>query len=199
MNESESEAEMRQLVLQVSALSLDGYITAEKTAAERLVDVADPQRDEWLVASLRTAGVHIMGRVTYESMAAHWPTSKEIFAEPMNTIPKIVFSRSLREATWAESVIAAGDTADEIARLKAQPGGDIIAHGGIKFAQSLTALGIVDEYRLLICPYAAGGGQALFAGLGAPRSLSLISSTAFPSGSLGLEYRASGTTSTGKG
>ncbi len=80
---------MRQLVMQVS---VDGCITAGNTGADRLVDVPDDVRDEWMVARLRTAGVHIMGRVTYESMAAHWPASTEVSAEPMNTIPKVVFS-----------------------------------------------------------------------------------------------------------
>jgi dihydrofolate reductase len=180
---------MRRLVLQVSAMSVDGYITAEDTDAERFVEVTDDVRDEWMVARLRTAGVHIMGRVTYQSMAAYWPTSSEVFAEPMNTIPKVVFSRSLKEATWGDSVIAAADTSEEVAKLKAQPGGDIVAHGGIKFAQSLAQLGIVEEYRLVIHPYVAGNGQALFAGLSRPCGLRLLSSTAFPSGSLGLVYR----------
>jgi hypothetical protein len=53
----------------------------------------------------------------------------------MNTIPKVVFSRSLKEAKWGDSAIAAGATAQEVARLKEQPGGDIVAHGGIRFAQ----------------------------------------------------------------
>lgn len=180
---------MRQLVLQVSAMSLDGYITAEGTEAEKLVDVRDDVRDEWMVARLRTAGVHIMGRVTYESMAAHWPASTEVFAEPMNTIPKVVFSASLTQATWGDSTIAAGDPADEVAKLKEQPGGDIVAHGGIRFAQSLANLGVVDEYRLVVHPYVAGAGSALFTGLSRPRGLELVSCTAFPSGSLGMVYR----------
>lgn len=180
---------MRQLILQVSAMSVDGYITAEGTEAERLVDVADDVRDEWMVAALRTAGVHIMGRTTYESMAAHWPTSTEVFAEPMNSIPKVVFSRSLQETQWADSSIASGDTREELLKLKEQPGGDILAHGGIHFAQSLAGLGIVDEYRLVVHPYVAVQGGALFAGAQGPERLELVSSTVFPSGSVGSIYR----------
>ena len=75
-----------------------------------------------------------MGRVTYEEMAAHWPTSTDDYAAPMNTIPKVVFSKTLDEATWAESSIARGDLADELATLRQQPGGEIIAWGGASLA-----------------------------------------------------------------
>ena len=59
-----------------------------------------------------------MGRVTYEEMATHWPTSADDYAAPMNEIPKVVFSKTLDEATWPESSIARGDLADEIATLR---------------------------------------------------------------------------------
>jgi dihydrofolate reductase len=68
-----------------------------------------------------------------------------VVAEP--TILKVVFSRSLTEATWGDSQIAAADTREEVSRRTVQPGGDIATHGGITFAQSLARLGIVDEYR----------------------------------------------------
>lgn len=87
-----------------------------------------------------------MGRVTYEEMAAHWPTSSDDYAAPMNEIPKVVFSKTLDEATWAESSIARGDLADEIDTLRRRPGGEIIAWGGAGFAQSLSRAALVDEY-----------------------------------------------------
>ena len=76
------------------------------------------------------AGTHIMGHVTYEGMAEFWPKLDNPVAGAMNDIPKVVFSRTLRSAGWPESRIASGDTAEEIARLKAEPGGEIVAHGG---------------------------------------------------------------------
>ena len=93
-----------------------------------------------------------MGRRTYDDMAGYWPCSTEPFAPAMNEIPKVVFSRTLRQATWTASRVAGGDVADEIAALKRQPGKDILAHGGVRFARSLAYLGLVDEYRLLIHP-----------------------------------------------
>jgi len=180
---------MRKLSLQ-QHVSLDGYILEEGTEFFRwwaaLPD--DGQAEAHLVNELRRAGTHIMGRVTYEAMAAHWPTSTEPVAPVMNDIPKVVFSTSLRSADWPDSRIAGGDTAEEIARLKAEPGGDIVAHGGVRFVQSLTRMGVVDEYRLYVYPIAVGSGSSLFAAIEGVQPLRLVSSTAFPSGVLELVY-----------
>lgn len=181
---------MRELVLQVSELSLDGYIAVDDTEFGRLCDdMADDVRDEWMAESLRHAGIHAMGRVTYESMARHWPSADSVFAEPMNRIPKVVFSRTLDRADWTESSIVRGDTRTEMDTLKGQDGSIIVAHGGAKFMQSLTRLGIVDEYRLIVYPIAVGTGSPLFADLEQPQRLDLVDSATFPSGVVALVYR----------
>jgi dihydrofolate reductase len=105
----------------------------------------DDEYEDYYLSTLRRAGCHIMGRVTYQSMAETWPVSTEPVAAIMNNIGKVVFSRTLKSADWPESRIASGDTAEEIARLKAEPGGEIVAHGGARFVQSLARLGLVDE------------------------------------------------------
>lgn len=97
-----------------------------------------------------------MGRNTYEEMAEFCPTSDDEYAEPMNTIPKAVFSTSLERASWPETRIARGDLTEEIAQLKQDATGNLIAWGGASFAQSLTRLGLVDEYRLVLHPVALG-------------------------------------------
>lgn len=74
-------------------------------------------------------------------------------------------SRTLQTASWSPSRIASGDTAKEIAQLKQEPGGEIVAHGGVRFAQSLARLELIDEYRLYIYPIAIGQGTSVFAGL----------------------------------
>jgi dihydrofolate reductase len=106
----------------------------------------------WILDSVWAAGAHLMGRVTYEEMAAFWPTSTSEYAAPMNVIPKVVFSRTLQHADWPETRIARGDLAEEIARLKREPGNDLIAYGGATLDQALSRLGLVDEYRLMIQP-----------------------------------------------
>ena len=155
----------------------------------RLVRWLNPRlRDEYFVSRLRQAGTHIVGRATYESWAGFWPKSDLPAAGAMNDIPKVVFSRTLRSATWPESRIASGDTADEIGRLKAEPGGEIVAHGGVRFVRSLIRLGLVDEYRLWVLPAAVGQGEPLFADLDHPLTLRLITCRAFPSGVMELVY-----------
>ena len=183
---------MRKLSLQQFA-SLDGYSLEEDTEFWRWWRAMpdDDEAEEYFVARLRRAGTHIMGRVTYEAMAAHWPTSPEPVAPVMNDIPKVVFSKTLPSADWPESRIARGDTSEEIARLKAEPGGEIVAHGGVRFVQSLARLGVVDEYRLYVYPVAIGSGSSLFAGLESLQPLRLVSNRAFPSGAVELVYERS--------
>lgn len=176
---------MRTLVLS-SFLSLDGYSCDPGTETFKvLTEIEDPEQEEYGLARLGEVGTHIMGRVSYLEMADFWPSSTHANAAPMNDIPKVVFSRTLREASWPKTTIAAGDTAAEVAKLKAEPGGAILAHGGIAFARSLIQLGLVDEYRLWVVPAVAGKGVALFTDFA---SLRLLSSKAFPSGMLELAY-----------
>jgi dihydrofolate reductase len=157
-------------------------------------------------------------------MAAYWPTSTEIFAPPMNEIPKAVFSRrgpavlkaadtteALRNAranagtsqppelqpgaeSWAESYVASGDLAQEVAALKAATlktgdGKPIIAHGGASFARSLIAEGLIDQYHLLVHPVVLGQGLPIFSGLATPLRLTLTDSKPFPGGAVAQIYR----------
>jgi dihydrofolate reductase len=171
-------------------LSVDGYSCNEGTELMRFMQEADDdaEQDEYGVSRLRQAGTHIMGRVTYEGWAKYWPESDHPAAELLNGTPKVVFSKTLRSADWPGTRIAGGDTAEEIARLKAEPGGEIIAHGGVGFARSLIQLGLVDEYRLLVLPAAVGQGDRLFTGLDRLLPLRLITSKSFSTGLLELTY-----------
>jgi dihydrofolate reductase len=90
--------------------------------------------------------------------------------------------------SWAKPTVASGDLAEEVVRLKEQPGNFILVHGGARFAQSLVATGLIDEYRLVIHPVALGQGQPLFSALRSPVDLRLISSTPFGSGVVGAVY-----------
>jgi dihydrofolate reductase len=166
-------------------VSLDGYVAGPR----HVTASPDDEADNWKIETLPNAGAHLMGRVTYLEMAAHWPTATDKFAAPMNDIPKVVFSKSLEEATWAGTRIARGDLTDEITTLKQQPGGDLIAHGGTTFVQDLSRRGLVDLYRLLILPGAVGGGGALFGELSDTIDLELLEARPFPSGAIGVVYR----------
>ena len=139
-----------------------------------------------------------MGSVTYREMASHWPTSTEVFAPPMNKIPKVVFSKTLKEAGWPETRIASGDLVKEIARLKAEPGGELVAHGGVRFAQSLIQHGLVDEYRLFTHPVALGSGKSPFSNLVQPLRLKTVNRVVFGTGLVLLTLQNAGSHDAGK-
>jgi dihydrofolate reductase len=140
-------------------------------------------------------------------MAAFWPYSDSPLAPAMNDIPKVNFSRSgIKDGTlvdrtpgvtpkaavlqsWAEPTVARGDLAEEVLRLKEQPGNLILAQGGARFAQSLVASGLIDEYRMVAHPVVLGRGQPLFSGLRSPVDLRLISATPFSSGVVAAVYQ----------
>ena len=179
---------MRQVVLQMG-VTLDGYVAGRDGAGGWGLPAEHPDVRAWKVASLSTVGTQIMGRVTYEQMAAHWPDATGEYADSMNTLPKVVFSRTLPAADWPGTRIARGDLTEEITALKDGPGGDIMAHGGAAFVQSLSRLGLIDEYRLVILPVAPGGGPPLFKDLAKPLWLDLAGATTFPDGTVIHVYR----------
>jgi dihydrofolate reductase len=121
-----------------------------------------------------------MGRVTCQSMAGHFPTATgEPNADPLNAGRKVVFSRTLKTAEWANTTIASGDLAKETDKLRRGGDGYIVAHGGITFWRSLARLDLIDEYRVTLVPYLAGEGPRLFEDVGKSRPLDLISSIAY--------------------
>ena len=182
---------MRPVVLQVLDYSLDGIIGEEGTEFfEYCRAVPDHPDDEaWMAGSLERAGVHVVGRVTYQGMAEYFPGKTDPIAEAMNRIPKVVFSRTLRATDWGNTTIVSGDLAAELGKLREQGTGDVLVHGGVSFARSIVEHDLADEYRLTVFPYLAGTGRKLFDGLPGPRPLELVSSISFANGIVALTYR----------
>lgn len=132
-----------------------------------------------------------MGRKAFCEMAPFWPTAGGVLAAPMNEIPKIVFSkkgfdpaRISSAKSWAEAKVITGDLAEEIANLKKQTGKDLIAHGGVEFAQNLVQTGLIDEFCIAMHPVAAGSGFGLFEKLKKPLYLKLIETKVFGTGAM---------------
>jgi dihydrofolate reductase len=169
---------MRPVVLQMG-VTLDGYVAGQ---GDWGLPPEHPDVQAWKVASLQRAGTHIMGRVTYQEMASYWPNAAGQYADFMNTLPKVVFSATLEAAGWPVTKIARGDLAEEIAALKNEPGGEIMAHGGAAFVQALSRHRLIDEYRLVILPVALGGGLPLFKDLPKPLRVNLTEARTFPDG-----------------
>jgi dihydrofolate reductase len=175
---------MRRVVVQMG-VTLDGYVAGPGGEGDWGLPPEHPDVRAWKVASLGRVGTHIMGRVTYEQMAQHWPNADGDYAAFMNDLPKVVFSKTLPAAGWAGSRIARGDLVQEIDTLKSEPGGEVImAHGGAAFVQALSRLGLIDEYRLVILPVALGNGLPLFKDLAKPLRVDLAEAKNFPDGTV---------------
>jgi dihydrofolate reductase len=181
---------MRKLILSMG-VSLDGLVArpGRYGAGGWGLPPEDPALKERKLNWFRNIDLHLMGRVTYEEMAGFWPTSDDAYAAPMNDIPKVVFSSTLERAEWAETRIARGDLAEEIAALKRESGKEMLAWGGAAFAQSLSRLGLVDEYRLVLQPVALGNGLPLFKGLTTPLRLELVDAQTYNTGAALHVYR----------
>src|SRR5579884_3417200 len=138
-----------------------------------------------------TGGFRLGGR-TYELFAGYWPQASEDMreiAEPLNTKPKYVASRTLADPLeWQNSRVLSGPLAESVAALKEEDGGDLLVMGSTVLVQSLIQHGLVDELRLLIDPVLVGGGKRIFPDDGALRPLRLVDHEATRLGTIVATY-----------
>src|SRR5689334_4300601 len=154
----------RKVILKM-VMSLDGFVTSPDGTHEWMFEWFGDDSGEWNRRALDAAGVHAMGRRSYEIMGPHWTASKGPIATSMNEKPKAVFSRTLEKAEWGPAEIF-GDLRAGIAELKSRDDeGTVLVHGGPDFAQSVTRLALADEYQLHTVPIAIGAGRSPFAEL----------------------------------
>jgi dihydrofolate reductase len=185
---------MRNLIATVFNYSLDGLLADEGTEFWKFCFdlIGDLPDDPTQLDFLQSAYAHIMGRTAYEAMAGHFSTASATdhpFADILNDGRKVVFSRTLRTADWANTTIAAGDTAEEIDKLRRGGDGHIVVWGGVTLWRSLMQLDLIDEFHLSLFPYVAGEGTRLFDDVPKSYRLDLVSSTASSNGILELQYR----------
>jgi dihydrofolate reductase len=186
---------MRKLVALVFHYSLNGLLADEGTEYYKFCfDLLDqhggPDQDKQTLDFLQNAYAHIMGRTAYEGMAASLPTATDHpWSGILNAGRKVVFSRTLTTADWANTTIAAGDTAEEIDKLRQGGDGHIVVWGGVSLWRSLIQLDLVDEFELGLHPYVADEGTRLFDDVPKSYRLDLVSSTAASNGVVELHYR----------
>ena len=138
-----------------------------------------------------SADAFLLGRRTWQIWAAFWPTASggdAELTERMNSIPKYVVSNTLKRADWNNSTIISGDIAPQVAKLKAQPGGELLVYGSADLVDELLRHDLVDEYRLLVYPVILGSGKHLFRDRIDTRYLRLTDSRTFDSGVVLLTY-----------
>ncbi len=177
---------MRKLFVS-NLMSLDGFF--ETTDHKLDWFVIDDEFLDYADDMLRSVDLILFGRKTYELMAAFWPTAKDRNAHHMNGLAKIVFSKSLARADWNNTRLVRDNAADEVTRLKQQPGKDIVILGSAMLASSLLAQGLVDEYRVIINPVLLGQGNPLFKDVRQKIPLQLSGTRSFRSGVNVLYYQ----------
>ena len=174
----------RKVILKM-VISLDGFATSPDGTHEWMFEWFGDDSSERSLRALEEAGVHVMGRRSYEIMGPHWAASEGPIATTMNEKPKAVFSRTLETATWGPAEIFSGDLSAGIADLKTRDDeGTVLVHGGPDLAKSLTRLGLVDEYQLSTIPIAIGAGRSPFADLDEHLKLDVVEAERFKSGAL---------------
>src|SRR3954469_14564500 len=174
----------RKVILKM-VMSLDGFVTSPDGTHEWMFEFFGDDSRGWNQQALDAAGVHAMGRNSYEIMGPHWAASEGPIATAMNEKPKAVFSRTLKTADWGPAEIFGEDLGADIAQLKARDDeGTILVHGGPHFAQARTRLGLVDEYQLTTVPIAIGAGRSPFAELEKHLKFDVVQEERFRNGSL---------------
>jgi dihydrofolate reductase len=146
---------------------------------------------------LQKIGAAVYGRVTYGMMAGYWrtvPSNPDSSARDrahaawVEEIPKVVVSRSLEQVDWNNTSLIRADVAEEIGKLKQQPGNELMIFGSPKLTHLLAELGLVDEYLIYLNPVVVGAGTPLFAAGDKPSRLKLLEEKRFDAGVIALRY-----------
>src|SRR6185312_3680547 len=177
-----------------NSVSVDGYYrTVDGDLSWAHAGGEDPEFADFTAGNASGDSTLLFGRKTYEMMASFWPTpmaaaQMPVVARQMNLLPKVVFSRTLAQASWQGTTLEKGELVATVRRLKSEGGSDLVIMGSGSIVAPLAAAGLVDELQLLVVPVALGAGRSMFEGLGRPLSLQTRSTRAFGNGKLFITY-----------
>ena len=179
-------------------ITLDGFIAGPNAEMDWVGQFYDEAMGNYEYDLVSAADTLLLGRVTYESFAGSWPKIPEDPASPkglveyanqLNAIRKMVFSKTLSSAEWNNSSLVKEVIPEEITKLKQEPGRDMVIYGSASIVQALTNLGLIDEYQLLVHPVVLGSGKPLFQDIKHKVNLKLIQTKTHPSGVVILSYQ----------
>jgi dihydrofolate reductase len=182
---------MRKLFV-FNLVTLDGYFEGPKR------DISwhnvDAEFNEYAIDMLNSVDTLLFGRVTYDLMAGFWPTPDAIKNDPivagkMNSLPKVVFSKTLKKTEWDNTRLVKNNIEEEIKIMKNQAGKDIALLGSGSIMSELAQRGLVDEYRIMVNPLILGEGNLLFKGITKRIPMKLIKTRTFRNGNVLLYYQ----------
>lgn len=179
---------MRKLIMW-NMVTLDGFFEGPKPwDIDWHEYVWGEELKQFSIEQSKSIGMLLFGRATYQGMASYWITAKDEIADFMNNVPKIVFSRTLQKADWKNTRLVKDSAAEEVVRLKQEPGKDLFIFGSANLSSTLTPHGLIDEYRLGLTPIILGGGNPLFKLSPERMKLKLLEARPLKSGCVILRY-----------
>jgi len=173
-------------IIESTLVSLDGAVSDPHLWA---AEYFDAEAERCALELLATSDAMLMGRRTYEFLAAAFPRRKGDYGDRVNGLRKYVFSSTLHEAAWGNSTLVKGDVAAETRRLKQQSGKDLVIYGHGLLAETLLRQDLIDEIKIWIHPVIVGRGRPLFRE-GEAHKLELIEQQTLETGVVLLTYRA---------
>ena len=182
---------MRKLIMW-NMVTLDGFFEGPKPWEIDWHELVwGEELEQMSIEQIGSADLLLFGRRTYEGMAQYWPTATEQVADIMNSISKVVFSGTLDMADWNNTRLVKSRAEEEVARLKQQPGQDMLIFGSADLSESLMRHGLIDEFRLGVVPVVLGGGNPLFKPALGRLPMKLLEARPLKSGCVILRYEPS--------
>jgi dihydrofolate reductase len=175
-------------------ISLDGYFKSADGGSDWMHEGdEDPEYQEFIASNASGGGALVFGRKTYEMMVGFWPTPAAekqfpMVAKQLNSLPKIVFSKTLKRASWNNTKLVKGDPAAEIRKMKSEPGEPMVILGSGILVSQLAQADLIDEYQLLLVPVVLGDGTTMFEGARRTLQLKLMKTRTFRNGRAFLVY-----------
>ena len=184
---------MRKLIV-FNHVSLDGFIAdAQGDMSFFHGGADDAEWNAFVEGNASGGGTLLFGRVTYDMMASFWPSPMAaqrlpLVAERMNSLPKVVFSRTMDAASWQNTRLVKGELADEVRKMKNEPGSGMAIMGSGTIVSQLTEAGLIDEYLIVVNPLVLGSGRTMFQSIRERTPLRLTKTRSFQNGKVLLCY-----------
>ena len=188
---------MRNIIVSMR-VTLDGFIAGPDGEMDWMEEFFDEALATYESELQKTVDTTLFGRVTYQGFASYWPKvaldpaspqGLVEYANQLNAMRKLVFSKTLSRVEWNNATLVREIVPEDITKMKQEPGRDMLIHGSASIVQTLTKLGLIDRYQLLVFPIVLGSGKPLFQDIVHKVKLSLVSAKTYPSGVVVLSYQ----------
>ena len=195
---TQSEENTLRKIIVSMRVTLDGFIAGPHGEMDWMEEFLDEALANYESELQKMVDTTLFGRVTYEGFESYWPKvaldpaspqGMVEYAQQLNAMRKIVFSKTLSRVEWNNSILVKEIVPEEIIKMKQEPGRDMVIHGSASIVRTLTNLGLIDQYQLLVFPVVLGSGKPLFQDILHRVKLSLVSTKTHPSGIMVLTYQ----------